>query len=160
MPWLYFNVTLLIILWIHQSSPIIILLNVWYMILHGQEHSDYTNILFAVGCVTTFIVMSKANIVISLLKELNGGSILSQVTGNMSFPKWLVIFPRYKPDFLILQMNQPIHLMGQTPTMMDCLSNIKKPHKLSVKKFVQCIKKCSSMLNWCHLEQSNQRICC
>jgi hypothetical protein len=54
-------------------------------VLHkgGQENSDYSNVLFAVSCVSTFVVRSKTNIVISLLKDLCGGNILSQVTGNI-----------------------------------------------------------------------------
>ena len=54
-------------------------------ILHqgGQENSVYTKALFSVGCITTFIVRSKTNIVISLLKDMSGESILlSQLTGT------------------------------------------------------------------------------
>jgi hypothetical protein len=48
----------------------------------GQEHPDYTRALFAVGCVTTFIVRSKTNIVINLLKDRSGEIMLSQMSGN------------------------------------------------------------------------------
>jgi hypothetical protein len=61
-------------------------------ILHqgGQENPNYTRQLFSVGCITTFVVRSKTNIVISLLKELSGESMLSQfsmlsqLTSNLS----------------------------------------------------------------------------
>ena len=48
----------------------------------GQENPVYTKALFSVGCITTFVVRSKTNIVVSLLKEMSGESILlSQLTG-------------------------------------------------------------------------------
>jgi hypothetical protein len=53
-------------------------------ILHqgGQENPVYTKALFSVGCITTYVVRSKTNIVISLLKDMSGESILlSQLTG-------------------------------------------------------------------------------
>jgi hypothetical protein len=74
-------------------------------ILHkgGQEHSDYSNVLFAVGCVTTFIVRSKTNIIISMLKDLGGGNVLSQATanipGHIPQPPRGVLLPINEPAF-------------------------------------------------------------
>jgi hypothetical protein len=47
----------------------------------GQEHPDYTKVLFSTGCVTTFLVRSKTNIIINLLKATTG-TVLSQVVQN------------------------------------------------------------------------------
>ena len=74
-------------------------------ILHkgGQEHSDYSNVLFAVGCVTTFVVRSKTNIIISMLKDLGGGNILSQapvnIPGHLSQPPTIVLRPPTGPVY-------------------------------------------------------------